>query len=80
MSRTTPKSVNAKRANEAATIIVLLHRKKGASLAELMKVIGWQAHSIRGFLAGTLKRKAIVVRSSREEGAVRRYFIEGDAA
>lgn len=80
MSRTSPKPANTKSATKAATIIVLLRRKKGASLAELMKATGWQSHSIRGFLAGTLKKKAILVRSSREEGEVRRYFIEGDAA
>jgi len=29
----------------------------GASLQQLQKATGWQAHSVRGFLSGTLKKK-----------------------
>ncbi|MCH8863534.1 MAG: DUF3489 domain-containing protein, partial [Proteobacteria bacterium] len=35
------------------TCIALLKRARGASLADLQKATGWQAHSVRGFLAGT---------------------------
>lgn len=38
-------------------LITLLTRPKGASLDELMKASGWQAHSVRGFLSGTVKTK-----------------------
>jgi hypothetical protein len=34
-----------------------LKRPGGASLQQLQKATGWQAHSVRGFLSGTLKRK-----------------------
>ena len=37
-----------------AAILTLLHRPKGATLKELMKATTWQAHSVRGFLSGTL--------------------------
>jgi hypothetical protein len=36
-------------------LIALLEKSKGATLAELMKASGWQAHSVCGFLSGTLK-------------------------
>lgn len=68
-------------ATKAQTITKLLRCNKGASLAELMKATGWQAHSLRGFIAGTLKKKSgRIIRSSREEGRQRRYFLEGEQA
>lgn len=56
-------------------IVALLSRPNGASLPELMKATDWQAHSVRGFMAGTLKKKDVEVSSSREQGKDRRYRI-----
>jgi hypothetical protein len=56
-------------------IVTLLSRPNGASLPELMKATGWQAHSIRGFLSGALRKKqGIPVGSAVVEGT-RRYLI-----
>ena len=38
-------------------LIGLLRRPKGATTAELMKATGWQAHSVRGAIAGSIKKK-----------------------
>ena len=42
---------------KTAKILHLLKRPGGASLAELTKATGWQAHSVRGFLSGAVKVK-----------------------
>lgn len=42
---------------KTAMIIRLLRRQKGASIAELIEATDWQAHSVRGFLSGTVKTK-----------------------
>lgn len=78
MSKNASRSQNAAPTTKAAKIVGLLYRNSGATIAELAKATGWQEHSIRGFLSGTLKkRQGVVVRSSQEEGKPRRYFIDG---
>ena len=47
----------AKGATKTATMIALLERKGGATAAELLAATGWQAHSLRGFISGTLGKK-----------------------
>jgi Protein of unknown function (DUF3489) len=42
---------------KTAKILALLRRSSGATLQELRKATGWQAHSVRGFLSGTLKKR-----------------------
>ena len=39
------------------TLIHLIKRSRGATLAELQKATGWQAHSVRGAISGTLRKK-----------------------
>src|SRR5207249_3586702 len=38
-------------------ILTLLSQPAGASIQEMMQATNWQQHSVRGFLAGTVKRK-----------------------
>ncbi|WP_411815983.1 DUF3489 domain-containing protein [Hyphococcus sp. DH-69] len=48
---------NAPEKSKKDRILAQLRRKSGASLQDLAAVSGWQDHSIRGFLSGTVKKK-----------------------
>jgi len=66
------------RFSKQARMLSLLSRPDGASLGELMQASGWQAHSIRGFLSGTVgKRLGHTDRSVKADGRERRYHVEG---
>ncbi len=61
---------------KTSVIVGLLRRDAGATLQELMDASRWQAHSIRGFLSGTLKKKqGLSVTSAKDDRGVRRYRI-----
>jgi len=45
------------RVTKQECILTLLSQPEGASIEEMMQATGWQQHSVRGFLAGTVKRK-----------------------
>ena len=59
-----------------AQVLAMLRRPKGATVATIMAATGWQQHSVRGFLAGTVRRKlALPLITEQAEGGVRRYRI-----
>ena len=65
------------RANsKQSEVIDLMRRKDGATLAEIIKRTGWQAHTVRGFVSGTLGKKlGLKVESSRSDEGERTYRI-----
>ena len=57
------------RSTKADQILALLKRPSGATLKTIMAVTGWQAHSVRGFISGQLrKRMGLEVRSLERNG------------
>jgi hypothetical protein len=52
----------------------LLRREGGASLAEMESATGWQKHSVRGAMAGALKKRGLAVSSDKLDGE-RRYRV-----
>ena len=79
-SKKAPKAAKkrvARDGSKAASILDLLKRPDGATLAELMKATGWQAHSVRGFLSGTISKKlGLAVTSTKVEDGERRYSVK----
>ncbi len=62
--------------SKGAKILALIRRPKGATLAELAKLTGWQNHSIRGYLSGIVgKKMGLTVESAKREDGERVYSI-----
>lgn len=62
-----------------ATVAAMLAEPEGATLAALIAATGWQAHSVRGAIAGALKKKhGLAIISTPTEGG-RVYRIEAEA-
>ncbi len=60
-----------------ATLIAMLERPEGATIAEIMETTAWQPHSVRGFIAGALKKKlGLNVTSEKVDGRGRIYRLE----
>jgi len=58
------------------TCLDLLGRREGATIEDLQQATGWQKHSVRGFLAGAVKKKlGLTLISEKADGGLRRYRI-----
>lgn len=81
-TKTTRKTAKNPAAATAPTkldqLIALLKRPQGAAIADMTAATGWQQHSVRGALAGTLKKRGHIINSEKLDG-VRVYRI-GSAA
>jgi Protein of unknown function (DUF3489) len=65
----------AKPSSKQDRIVTLLQRPKGATLDALVKETQWQKHSVRGFLAGTVRKKLKLPLLSEKIDGVRTYRI-----
>jgi Protein of unknown function (DUF3489) len=61
--------------SKTAQVVAMLQRKNGATLAEIMDKMGWQKHTVRGFMAGAMKKAGYNVESFKPEGGERTYRI-----
>jgi hypothetical protein len=60
--------------SKKSEVIDLMRRSQGATLAEIMELTGWQAHTVRGFVSGTLiKKLGLDVESFRSKEKERTY-------
>ena len=66
---------NAERANKKAEGVGLMKRAKGATLAEIMKATGWQAHTVRGFVSLLGSKGGEKIESSKNDAGERTYRI-----
>jgi hypothetical protein len=61
--------------SKGAKILEMIGRPKGATLAEIMKATGWQAHSVRGFISIAGKKHNVRIESAKNEAGDRIYSI-----
>jgi hypothetical protein len=59
--------------NKKVQVIAMLQRKGGARISEIMQTMGWQRHTVRGFMAGAMKKAGYTVESFKPEGGERSY-------
>jgi hypothetical protein len=61
--------------SKTAQVVMLLQRKNGATLEEIMDKMGWQKHTVRGFMAGAMKKAGFTVESFKSDKGDRTYRI-----
>jgi hypothetical protein len=60
--------------SKQAQVRALLQREEGATLQQMCALTNWQAHTVRGALAGAFKKKlGLVITSSKDAGGERTY-------
>ncbi len=77
---TTPSPMQAPRTKRGGTkqavLIDLLKRPEGATLTQMTEATGWQIHTVRGAMAGALKKKlGLEITSEKQPGSDRVYRI-----
>ena len=74
---TPAKAEGVREGSKTEKVLDLLKRPDGATAKELMKATGWQAHSVRGFLSGTVgKKMGLAVTSTKGENGDRSYSVK----
>jgi hypothetical protein len=68
-------SAGPREGSKTAQVVALLQRKNGAALTEIMEQMGWQKHTVRGFMAGAMKKAGYAVESFKSDNGERSYRI-----
>lgn len=64
--------------SKKAIVIDLLKAKTGATMTAIQKATDWQAHTVRGFISGTLRKKmGLKIESAKNDAGDRCYKITG---
>lgn len=68
-------STGPREGTKTAQVVAMLQRKNGATFREIIDTMGWQKHTVRGFMAGAMKKAGYEVESFKPEGGERTYRI-----
>ena len=66
--------------SKQARVIMMLRSADGTTIAAMMKATGWQQHSVRGFLAGVVRKKLKLKLNSNKVDGKRIYRVVGGSA
>lgn len=73
-TKAAPKTRTPREGTKQATLIAMLRGQDGATIEEITAATGWQSHTVRGAMAGALKKKlGLEVTSEKVEGRGRVY-------
>ena len=76
-AKAAPKARRLRDGTKQATLIAMLRAPDGATIEEIMAATGWQSHTVRGAMAGALKKKlGLEVTSEKVEGRGRVYALK----
>jgi hypothetical protein len=68
------KTIRTREHSKQATIIGMLQRAEGTTIAQICEATGWQAHTVRGTFAGAFKKKlGMTITSDKAQGGTRTY-------
>lgn len=68
-------------AGKLGLLVALMSRPQGADLSDMMEATGWQQHSVRGALAGALKKhRGVQISSEKTDGARVYRIVAADPA
>ena len=67
----------ARRGTKQEAVLALLRQPAGATILAMMKATGWQQHSVRGFLAGVVRKKLKLKLESKTVDGTRIYHVDG---
>jgi Protein of unknown function (DUF3489) len=70
-----PETSSPRSGTKTAQVVAMLQRKGGATLVEIAEKMGWQRHTVRGFMAGAMKKAGYAVESFKPDGGQRTYKI-----
>src|SRR5215468_5664530 len=68
---------NANPGSKQSRVIAMLQSPTGATIAAMMKTTGWQQHSVRGFLAGVVRKRLKLKLASKKVDGNRIYQVPG---
>ena len=76
-----PRTVRTRETSKQANVINMLKRAEGATIDQICEATGWQPHTVRGAMAGALKKKlGLDLQSSKESDGARTYRIASQEA
>jgi hypothetical protein len=71
------KALRSSAKSKQATVVSMLLRPEGATIAAMTETTGWKPHSVRGFLTGIVRKKLKLKLGSEKTGEHRIYRIKG---
>jgi len=70
-------ATGAREGSKTTKVLELMKREGGVTLKQIMAATDWQAHSVRGFISGTLgKKMGLTVLSTKADNGERTYSIQ----